>query len=75
MLVLLQVDTVAGDPLKVTVLPPWVAPKPDPPIVRDVPATPFPITTHEYVTSQYVVKDVTVGPPLGVISSATPFEV
>ena len=40
MLELLQLDGVAGTPLKVIVLLPCVAPKPEPDTVTDVPAAP-----------------------------------
>jgi len=40
MLVLLQLFTAAGVPLKLTVLVPWVDPKPDPVIVTAVPTAP-----------------------------------
>ena len=40
MLELLQLETVATTPLKVTALFPWVAPKPDPEIATNVPGAP-----------------------------------
>jgi hypothetical protein len=53
MLVLLQLVGVAGTPLKVTVLLPWVAPKPLPVIVTDVPVLPLP---GEIVAFETIVK-------------------